>query len=286
MSCLTIQLFMPGNKILVEKSFDTGEVILNYAEGPDNGPPILFIHGLLGRWGDFTHYYPHFTENFHIYAIDTRGRGKSEKTPGKYHLRYVAKDTATFIERCIGEPTILLGHSEGGWIALWAANLKPENVTALVILDSPITIDDFIAQEKDWIQPTIPLLGRPVDEIIAIRSEADPSSASETIRHSAICFSQADSRYLDLWSQGGFEEYFEGYHAWDFLKAVRCSIMLVQADPEMEASLSSDDVKKAIDYNPEIKYFSVKGVGHNLGTNIGEKPIDIKPILSFLESIM
>jgi hypothetical protein len=28
--------------MLVEKSFDTGEVVLNYAEGPDNGPPILF----------------------------------------------------------------------------------------------------------------------------------------------------------------------------------------------------------------------------------------------------
>ncbi len=26
--------------MLVEKSFDTDEVVLNYAEGPDNGPPI------------------------------------------------------------------------------------------------------------------------------------------------------------------------------------------------------------------------------------------------------
>jgi hypothetical protein len=27
--------------MLVEKSFDTGEVVLNYAEGPDNGPPLI-----------------------------------------------------------------------------------------------------------------------------------------------------------------------------------------------------------------------------------------------------
>ncbi len=39
--------------MLVEKSFDTGEVVLNYAEGPDNGPPILFIHGITSNWLNF-----------------------------------------------------------------------------------------------------------------------------------------------------------------------------------------------------------------------------------------
>ena len=214
---------------------------------------------------------------------------KSGRTPGKYHLRYMAQDIVTFIEQGIGEPTILLGHSEGGWIALWVAQLEPENVSALVILDSPITLDDFIAQGKegpvwDWIQQTRPILGRPTDEIMAILSEADSSRSPEAIRHSAICQSLADPRYLDLWSQGRFEEYFEDYHAWDFLKAVSCPIMLIQADPDVGALLSSDDVKKAVDYNPEIKHVFV-GVGHNLGTNLGEEPIDVRPILSFLESL-
>jgi pimeloyl-ACP methyl ester carboxylesterase len=39
--------------MLVEKSFDTGEAVLNYAEGPDNGPPILLIHGITGNWRGF-----------------------------------------------------------------------------------------------------------------------------------------------------------------------------------------------------------------------------------------
>ncbi len=276
--------------MLIERSFDTGDVVLNYAEGPDNGPPILFIHGALGRWEDFTHYFPQFTEKFHVYAIDTRGRGKSGRAPGKYHLRYMAQDIVTFVEQGIGESTILLGHSEGGWTALWVAQLEPENVSALVILDSPITLDDFIAQGKegtmrDWIKQTRPILGHRTDEIIAFLSEVDPSRSPEAIRHSAICLSLADPRYLDLWSQGSFEEYYEDYHAWDFLKAVGCPIMLVQADPDEGALLSSDDVKKAIDHNPEIMHVFVEGVGHNLGTNLGEEPIDVRPILSFLESL-
>jgi len=31
--------------MMLVKSFDTGEVVLNYAEGPDNGPPMLLIPG-------------------------------------------------------------------------------------------------------------------------------------------------------------------------------------------------------------------------------------------------
>jgi len=36
--------------MLVEKSFDTGEVVLNYAEGPPNGPPLVLFPGLTRRW--------------------------------------------------------------------------------------------------------------------------------------------------------------------------------------------------------------------------------------------
>ena len=34
--------------MLVDKRF-AGEVVLYYAEGPDNGPPFLFIHGVTGN---------------------------------------------------------------------------------------------------------------------------------------------------------------------------------------------------------------------------------------------
>jgi hypothetical protein len=31
--------------MLVEKSFDTGEVVLNYHEGPEGRPSLLLLHG-------------------------------------------------------------------------------------------------------------------------------------------------------------------------------------------------------------------------------------------------
>jgi hypothetical protein len=33
-----------------EATFDTGKVVLNYAEGPASGPPLVMLHGGSGRW--------------------------------------------------------------------------------------------------------------------------------------------------------------------------------------------------------------------------------------------
>ena len=35
---------------LNERLFNTGAVEINYAEGPDNGSPLVLIHGLASRW--------------------------------------------------------------------------------------------------------------------------------------------------------------------------------------------------------------------------------------------
>jgi hypothetical protein len=33
-----------------EQRVDTGEVVLNYAEGPNNGPPFVLLHGGAASW--------------------------------------------------------------------------------------------------------------------------------------------------------------------------------------------------------------------------------------------
>lgn len=36
--------------MLRELRFNTGEVDINYAEGPDNGPALVMLHGGSGSW--------------------------------------------------------------------------------------------------------------------------------------------------------------------------------------------------------------------------------------------
>jgi pimeloyl-ACP methyl ester carboxylesterase len=46
-----------------------------YAEGPDNGPPIILIPGLTSTRTGFASVSGHLAEMYHIFAIDQRGMG-------------------------------------------------------------------------------------------------------------------------------------------------------------------------------------------------------------------
>ena len=63
--------------MLTERSFDAGEVTINFAEGPANGPPLVLLHGGTDRWASFESVIPALKEEWHIYALDFRGHGKS-----------------------------------------------------------------------------------------------------------------------------------------------------------------------------------------------------------------
>ncbi|MFA5270119.1 MAG: alpha/beta hydrolase [Patescibacteria group bacterium] len=125
-------------KGFVEKKFDTGEVVLNYVEGPNNGPPILFIPGQAEFWQGYRLIIPSFVKKHHIFIVDVRGHGKSTKTPGKYSYNLCGEDLKRFLAGVIKQPTIVSGLSSGGVIALWLAANAPELVAVAIGEDPPI----------------------------------------------------------------------------------------------------------------------------------------------------
>ena len=63
--------------MITEKTFNTEEVAINYAEGPDSGPPLVLLHGTANRWQAFQPIIPALSTRRHIYAPDFRGNGRS-----------------------------------------------------------------------------------------------------------------------------------------------------------------------------------------------------------------
>jgi pimeloyl-ACP methyl ester carboxylesterase len=123
-----------------ERLFDTGEVRLNYAEGPANGPALVLLHGLGRRWQVFLPLIPALSMRWHIFAPDFRGHGKSGRMIRGYHGTEYAGDIARFLRDRVQEPAVIFGHSLGGMIGMWVAAHDPELVRALILGDNMIVV--------------------------------------------------------------------------------------------------------------------------------------------------
>jgi pimeloyl-ACP methyl ester carboxylesterase len=127
---------LPGG--FTEKQFDTGEVVLNYVEGLDNGSPLLLIPGQMESWQGYKLVMPDLGERFHVFSVDLRGHGKSTRTPGEYSYNICGEDLKRFIRDVIREPTLVAGLSSGAVLAIWLGANAPEDVLAVIAEDPPI----------------------------------------------------------------------------------------------------------------------------------------------------
>jgi pimeloyl-ACP methyl ester carboxylesterase len=147
--------------MFIEKTFDTGEVRINYAEGPASGPPMVMLHGATVWWHDLQLLIDALPDVWHIYACDHRGHGKSGRATGHYRVMDYARDTIAFLQQQVAEPAVVVGHSLGGLVGLQAAAQLPQHVRALVLLDPPLELREQKVAEApyhawfSWVHVTV-----------------------------------------------------------------------------------------------------------------------------------
>jgi pimeloyl-ACP methyl ester carboxylesterase len=104
------------------------------------GPPLLFVHGLSGQMYNFTYsLLDKLRHNYRVVILDRPGNGYST-LPAKASVTIF--DHARIISRFCQElklgPSLIVGHSLGGAIALALALNDPEQVAGLALL-APVT---------------------------------------------------------------------------------------------------------------------------------------------------
>ena len=97
------------------------------------GAPLILLHGngedssyFGGQFGVFAQYY-------HVYALDTRGHGKTPRGEAPFTIRQFAEDLLGFLDTRGIERAHLLGFSDGGNIAMDFALRHPERVDRLIL---------------------------------------------------------------------------------------------------------------------------------------------------------
>ncbi|MBV2225584.1 MAG: alpha/beta hydrolase [Sphingobacterium mizutaii] len=123
-------------------------IVLNYGEGPDNGPALMLIHGQGVDWKNYAKVLPELSQDWHVFAIDCHGHGKSSHEAQSYTAEKMGTDFIWFIDHVIKEPVYLSGHSSGGLLAAWIS-ANHIRIQSTVLEDPPL-----FSTEKDRSQKT------------------------------------------------------------------------------------------------------------------------------------
>ncbi len=104
----------------------------NYIE-KGRGEPLILLHGNGEDCSYFQRQIDEFSKLFHVYAVDTRGHGRTPRGERPFTIRQFAEDLLGFMDEHQIERAHLLGFSDGGNIAMIFAMTHPDRVNRLIL---------------------------------------------------------------------------------------------------------------------------------------------------------
>lgn len=98
------------------------------------GPPVVFLHGLLGAGQNFGAIQKALAGRWRVLALDLRNHGSSPHAPGMTYPE-MAADVAETLRAAGAWPASVIGHSMGGKVAMALALAEPAGVARLLVAD-------------------------------------------------------------------------------------------------------------------------------------------------------
>lgn len=143
---------------LHRQAVQVGDTRWVYVEGgKKNGPPLVLLHGYGGTYADWLLAARYLTGNFHVIIPDLPGWGASTRLPNAdYGYAAQVERLHGFVAALHLGEIALAGHSMGGAIAGLYAAQYPQNVAALVLVDSagvPFKENAFVRELKSGKSP-------------------------------------------------------------------------------------------------------------------------------------
>ena len=107
--------------------------IKHYFTEKGKGEPLILLHGNGENSEYFRGQIDVFSKQYHVYAVDTKGHGKTPRGEKPFTIRQFADDLLCFMDKQQIERAHLLGFSDGGNIAMVFAIHYPDRVNRLIL---------------------------------------------------------------------------------------------------------------------------------------------------------
>jgi 3-oxoadipate enol-lactonase len=146
-----------------ERRVATGRLTVNIVEA-GSGPAVLLLHGLGWDHSLWNPTIAEFSPCYRMIAADTRGHGETDKPDGPYDMEMFARDTAALADALGLKRVCVVGLSQGGMVAQKLALLRPDLVSALVLVSTSCKSDPSL---RDNMELRIAAMGKAGPEAAA-----------------------------------------------------------------------------------------------------------------------
>lgn len=187
-------------------------VTLNVASaGPEDGEPIIFLHGFPESHRTWRHQLDGLSDLYRVYAPDQRGFAASDRPDGveNYETDRIVADIMALADSLGLKHFTLAGHDWGGAVAWMAALTHPFRVKRLIIVNAPhplvfqrSLIEDTAQREASQY---ISFFRSPAAEAAITGMGLETFLDKVMLSHADSTKLPAEERrhYLDDWSQPG-----------------------------------------------------------------------------------
>jgi pimeloyl-ACP methyl ester carboxylesterase len=109
---------------------------VNAIDTSGSGPPMVFVHGLGGRWQNWLLNIPAFMATHRCIALDLPGFGESEMPAEEISIKGYAKVVDALLDELDVESAVFVGNSMGGFVSAEVALSHATRVERLVLVSA------------------------------------------------------------------------------------------------------------------------------------------------------
>lgn len=252
-------------------------VRMEYVEqGPADGDPLIFLHGVTDSWRAFERVLALLPSTIRAFALSQRGHGDSSRPDAGYTFADMSADVDAFMEAAGVRAATIVGHSMGASVAQHVAAVYPERVARLVLMGAFANYDD--PGMSEFYASSIAPLGDPITREFAREWQLSTTARPMDPGHLETVVDETLKVPARVWQAA-----FAGFLTFpDFSERLRnVTVPALVAWGELDAYAPRSSQERLRDVMPHARFIEYKSAGHAFHWE--EPSVFVQDLLAFLD---